>query len=104
MCGQYSHSMSHGRQIQGRYVSPVISVLVRPIQTRYHVAFWCQMCELNFLDGWWPVLVKRLHADGKWTVLYEQARYKKEHKVTREKLRQSMIWDGSAWLPSQTQA
>ena len=56
------------------------------------------MCELNFLDGWWPVRVKKLQADGKWHVLYEA--YKKDHRVPRDKLRQCMTWDGRAWLPS----
>ena len=30
------------------------------------------MCELNFLDGWWPVRVKKLHNDGKWHVRFVQ--------------------------------
>ena len=58
----------------------------------------CQVCELNFLDGWWPVRVKKLQADGKWHVLYEI--FKKDHRVPRDWLRQCMTWDGRSWLPS----
>jgi hypothetical protein len=47
--------------------------------------------ELEFMDGWWPVRVKKVDKDGKWHVLYQPLN--KVHKVQRDKLRQIVVWD-----------
>mmetsp|Transcript_15330 Transcript_15330/g.49559 ORF Transcript_15330/g.49559 Transcript_15330/m.49559 type:complete len:273 (+) Transcript_15330:6-824(+) len=48
-----------------------------------------ELCEFLYLDGWWPVKVKRSHttkSEGeKWEVVYEA--HNAKHRATRDKLR-----------------
>jgi len=48
-------------------------------------------CELSFLNGWWPVRVKRPVGADKWHVIYEVMG--NAHTVPTERLRQILVWD-----------
>jgi len=82
-------------KIEGRASEEwVSSEFVRPLppQQLSWVPTVGGVCELSYLDGWWPVKVRRAVAD-KWLVVYEV--YGNTHTVPREQLRPIVIWDGA---------
>lgn len=53
-------------------------------------------CEMLYMDGWWPVRVKKQHG-RQWHVMYEACNV--QHIVGRSELRRMVIWDADkqAW-------
>ena len=51
-------------------------------------------CELLYLDGWWPVKVKKIEKGDKWHVMYEA--FGVMHVVSRKQLRQAVRWDAES--------
>tara|TARA_B110001452_G_scaffold182093_1_gene152935 strand:- start:1119 stop:2069 length:951 start_codon:yes stop_codon:yes gene_type:complete len=71
---------------------------VRPVPP--HDPSWAptvgENCELLYMDGWWPVRVKKQQG-SQWHVMYEA--FGVQHIVGRSQLRRMVLWDAAtqAW-------
>jgi len=90
--------------IEGRPAEELVSTeYVRPVPPR--IDKWVpsinERCELYYLDGWWPVKVKKAVGE-KWKVLYEEYKQSISHTVTRDLLRPALAFnpDSRAFVPA----
>ena len=84
-------------QIVGRAEEEAVGAEhVRPLQPRNPA--WLptagEVCEFEYMDGFWPVRVKKAGKEGRWHVVYEE--FGADHVATLDKLRERMVWDAQA--------